>query len=63
MVHKVIEANDSGSVRPDDLQVSRLAVHDLPESRLSRLITDFKVNCKNNLCVDQTTYILVGWKT
>ena len=28
----------SRSVRPDDLQVSRLAVHDLPESRLSRLV-------------------------
>ncbi|KAF2584273.1 hypothetical protein F2Q70_00034560 [Brassica cretica] len=34
MVHRVIEANDSGSVRPDDLPGSRLAVEDLPGSRL-----------------------------
>ncbi|KAG5378030.1 hypothetical protein IGI04_025872 [Brassica rapa subsp. trilocularis] len=127
MVHRVIEANDSGWVtfvcdsvcleKPyicssDDLlgkSSSRLAVDDLPGSRLvnaekfdfprrltfqSRLIiqsstrrltckssriffrdsgqtsrrlnfqsseiTDFKVNCKNNLCVDQTTYSLVS---
>ncbi|KAG5409539.1 hypothetical protein IGI04_005858 [Brassica rapa subsp. trilocularis] len=89
MVHRVIEANDYGSVRQttylgsrlavDDLPFSRLAVDDLPGSRLvnaekfdfprrltfqsrrlnfqSSEITDFKVNCKNNLCVDQTTYI------
>ncbi|KAG5409545.1 hypothetical protein IGI04_005864 [Brassica rapa subsp. trilocularis] len=88
MVHRVIEANDYGSVRQttylgsrlavDDLPFSRLAVDDLPGSRLvnaekfdfprrltfqsrrlnfqSSEITDFKVNCKNNLCVDQTTY-------
>ncbi|KAG5392962.1 hypothetical protein IGI04_022925 [Brassica rapa subsp. trilocularis] len=90
MVHRVIEANDSGSVRKttylgsrlavDDLPGSRLAVDDLPGSRLvnaekfdfprrltfqsrrlnfqSSEITDFKVNCKNNLCVDQTTSFL-----
>ncbi|WZZ67939.1 hypothetical protein YC2023_079309 [Brassica napus] len=51
----------------DDLTGSRLAVDDLPGSRLvnakSSEITDFKVNCKNNLCVDQTTYSLVVWTT
>ncbi|WZZ24447.1 hypothetical protein YC2023_007848 [Brassica napus] len=45
----------------DDLPGSRLAVDDLPGSRLvnakSSEITDFKVNCKNNLWVDQTTKI------
>ncbi|WZZ55455.1 hypothetical protein YC2023_055562 [Brassica napus] len=50
----------SRSVRQTTYLGSRLAVDNLPGSRLvnaeSSEITDFKVNCKNNLCVDQTTY-------
>ncbi|WZY97819.1 hypothetical protein YC2023_070148 [Brassica napus] len=51
----------SRSVRQTTYLGSRLAVDDLPGSRLvnaeSSEITDFKVNCKNNICVDQTTKI------